>query len=111
MNPRDDRPRVLIRVIISPHAQRGERLAVYVDARTVGNPSVLVYSLTHDHWRVEPHRQLMWRSRRGTPTERAEAHETLVQIGEHVRILQSAPRAIDATIDGADESPADDADD
>jgi len=111
MNSSDDRPRVLIRVIISPHAQRGERLAVYVDSRTVGNPAVLVYSLTADRWRVEPHRQLMWRSRRGTPTERAEAHETLEQIGESVRILQSAPRAIDARIEEADESPADDADD
>jgi len=95
MTPVADPPRVLIRIVKSPVEERGELVAVYVDSRTASDPNVLLYSVTNDQWRVEHHRRLMWRTRRASPTERAIALETLTQIGERVRILSAAPRALD----------------
>jgi hypothetical protein len=91
--------------VISPQDQRGEVLAVYVDSRTVSDPNVVVYSLTHDAWRVEHHRRLMWHTRRANPLERAEAMEVLARLGEVVRILQAAPPVI-VKADRPDEMPA-----
>jgi hypothetical protein len=75
----------------SPVYDRDELLAVYVDSWTTTDPSVVVYSVTHDEWRVEHHRRLMWRTRRVSPDERARAVEVLAHLGEHVRILMAAP--------------------
>jgi hypothetical protein len=86
-----DLPSVLIRITTSPVTERDELLAVYVDSRTTSDPSVVVYSVTRDEWRVEHHRRLMWRTRRVTPDERARAVEALALVGERVRVLMAAP--------------------
>jgi len=101
-------PRVLIRLVTSPHDARGELLVVYVDSRTVSSPEVCVYSVTKDEWRIEHHRHLMWRTHRANPTEREIARQSLDQMGEQVRMLQAAPRALDPPqpTDPTDQSPA-----
>jgi hypothetical protein len=101
---RDD-PRVLVRIITAPHVQRGERIVVFAESRTVGSPDVLVYSLTHDAWRVERHRTLMWQSKRADPHQQAEAIEILTDRGlGPVKVQRNAPHARD---DRSDEPPAD----
>jgi hypothetical protein len=97
-------PRVLIRLVRSPLADRGELLVVHVDTRTISNPEVLVYSVTRSEWRVEHHRHLMWRTKRANLSQRADAADALSQMGIAVRILQAAPRAIPG-FDDPDESP------
>lgn len=99
---------MLVRIVTKPQDAKGERLAIYVDSRTVSDPTVLVYSITRDEWRTEHHRRLMWKSRRASPTESAEAKETLAQIGESVRVLQSDKQR---GRDRSDEVPADPEDD
>lgn len=96
-------PRVLIRVVVSPHVDSGELLAVYVDTRRRSHPDEVIYSFAREAWRVEHHRHLMWRTRRATPFEVAEARMQLELLGEKVRVLQAAPRAQD---DEAEEVPA-----
>jgi hypothetical protein len=87
--------RVLVRRITKPltASEQDELLAVMVDTRSETDPSVAIYSITHDLWRVEPHRKLMQRSRRADPSECEQARWQLEMIGEHVRLLRAAPRA------------------
>jgi hypothetical protein len=95
MIPPADAPSVLFRIVKSRHVNPGERLVLYVELRTVADPALPVYSLTHDEWRVEHHRHLMWKTRTPTLQERAEMADALAQTGVQVRVLLSAPRAMD----------------
>lgn len=79
--------RVLARIVRSPKPDRDERLAVYLETRDATD-HVVVYSITRDQWRVEPHRPLMNRTRRADQHEAAEIHQALLDLGEKV-IVQS----------------------
>ena len=86
---------ILVREIRSPLRERGEVLAVFVGTRTLNDPSVLVYSVTRDEWRVEHHRHLLWRSKRAALTDRNRTFAVLTEMGERVRIVSASPRAAD----------------
>ena len=82
--------RVLIRVVASPKADRGECLAVLIDERQADG-AVLVYSLTRAEYRVEPHRQLQWRTHRASLLQTDDVREQLAHLGlGEIVILQGA---------------------
>jgi len=97
--------RVMVRIVKTPPADRGEVLAVYVDSRTLTDPDEVVYSVTRDAFRVEHHQRLMWRTRPATSNQAADAQDRLADIGEKVTVLKHGLRY--SAKQRADEAPAD----
>jgi hypothetical protein len=87
--------RVMLRVVQTPPADRGELLAVFIDSRTLTDPDEVVYSVTGDAYRVEPHKKLMWRTRPATDAQVAEAQPMLARmLGESVTVLRRGLRTV-----------------
>jgi len=105
--------RIMLRVVQTPPAFRGELVAVFIDSRTLTDPDELVYSVTGDAYRVEPHKKLMWRTRPATDTQVAEVQPMLARmLGESVTVLRRGLRTVakhrpeGTALETADELPA-----
>ena len=73
----------------------GELVAVFIETRTLTDPDELVYSVTGDAYRVEPHKKLMWRTRPATDTQVAEVQPMLARmLGESVTVLRRGLRTV-----------------
>jgi len=68
---------------------------VFCETRTAEGQADVVYSVTGDSWRVEPHRALMCRTRRATLHQVADARERLADMGQRVTVRQIATPVVE----------------